>query len=607
VKPESSADFSDLSPRLTRLGLVALLVARLVFGLAYSVLIPLGEAPDEADHYAYAAYVAREGGLPVGPEMTQSKHPPLYHVLAANLVRFMDAEPDIGFLRANPDVGVTADAAAPNFFIHTRLEAFPWPNGAQAMHLGRWVSVLAGVVLTAATYALGRAVWPRWYAGPLAAAAFVAFLPEALFIGGAMSNDMLAAMWIALALWLGLRHGWWAALGAGLCMGLAFVTKASTAALWPVVGLAIVVGALGGRNHEDAKDHEDARSAKGAKTIRRRVTAVLGPAMLAGVTALIVAAPWLARNVRLYGDPLGWPLVLATIDQRTAPLALADYGWLARGWFVSFWGKFGGAGHIPLPSPFYWLWGMLLLAVGAGWAAVVLQKRSTPASHSAPAGWVVMLGTPLMTVLAMVSYSQTALGTDQGRLLFPALAVIGLWVAGGLAAWWPVRRLHWLPGALGLGMAIVALLALWAGIVRPFGPPPEPDAAIVAAATPVNARFGADLELMGLEWRDAPAAGAPHDLVLYWRALGAPDQDLRTALRLVDGSGNLLWEWKRSPGAGRFSTDRWPAGRVVEDVYRIPSELAVSGARMEVGARPFPEGPWLPVEGQDVLPLGALP
>jgi hypothetical protein len=182
----------DRADRATSV-LILLLLGRLLFGLAYTVLIPLGEAPDEADHYAYAAYIAREGRLPVGPEMTQGKHPPLYHLLAANFIRFMDAQPDTGFLRANPDVGVTPGALASNFFIHTRLEDFPWPNGAQAMHLGRLVSVLAGVVFTAATYALGCQIWPGWYAGPLAAAAFVAFCRGA-FHRWAMSNDMPRAM-----------------------------------------------------------------------------------------------------------------------------------------------------------------------------------------------------------------------------------------------------------------------------------------------------------------------------------------------------------------------------------------------------------------------------
>ena len=228
---------SDLSSNNAKTWLAFLLLARLVLGLAYGAMNPLGEAPDEADHYAYAAYIGREGHLPEGPAMTQAKHPPLYYVLAAGVAKAAGAEMDFTFLRSNPDVDVTSDSAAPNFFVHTRLEAWPWRDGALAMHMGRLVSVLAGVVLTAATYALGRAIWPSWYAGPLAAAAFVAFLPESLFIGGSMSNDLLAATWSTLALWLGLRaRGAKAVVLSGLATGLAFLTEASTVGLWPVVG-----------------------------------------------------------------------------------------------------------------------------------------------------------------------------------------------------------------------------------------------------------------------------------------------------------------------------------------------------------------------------------
>ena len=166
--------------------LAFLLLARLALGLAYSIAIPAGEAPDEADHLAYAAYIAREHRLPQGAEMTQAKHPPLYHALAAAVGG--RAGMDTSFLRANPDVGFTADAA-PNFFVHTTLEDWPWRDGPLAMHLARLVSVLAGVGLVAAVYALGVAVWPRRPDLALAAAAFVAFLPESLFIAAAMNND----------------------------------------------------------------------------------------------------------------------------------------------------------------------------------------------------------------------------------------------------------------------------------------------------------------------------------------------------------------------------------------------------------------------------------
>ena len=104
--------------------LVALLAARLILGFAYSALIPLGEAPDEADHYAYAAFIAREHRLPTGTMMTQAKHPPLYHVLAAALINAAGADADFAFLRSNPDAGV-----GPARPCQTSSSTLPWSAG----------------------------------------------------------------------------------------------------------------------------------------------------------------------------------------------------------------------------------------------------------------------------------------------------------------------------------------------------------------------------------------------------------------------------------------------------------------------------------------------
>ena len=101
--------------------------------------------------------------------------------------------------------------------------------------------------------------------------------------------------------------------------------------------------------------------------------------------------------------------------------------------------------------------------------------------------------------------------------------------------------------------------------------------------TGTSTRFG-PLELLGTAW-DQPASG---DLTLYWRAAEPAREDLRTALRLLDSEGNLLWEWKRSPGAGRFSTDRWPVGRMVADTYRPPPAALAQAASVQVGRAPLP-------------------
>ena len=497
---------------------------------------------------------------------------------------------DRSFLRANPDMGFGPDSQAGNFFVHTTVEDWPWQDGVLTMRMGRLLSIVAGPSLLLATYLLGRTVWPGRPELAFGAAAFAAFLPESLFVGGSMSNDMLAAMWSTLALWLALSaRSLTRALLAGVCLGLAFVTKASTGSLALIVGAVLLVNAWpAGR--------------LGAKSLRPGVLRV----MLAGAAAFLIALPWLLRNWQLYGDPFGWSVVLATIDRRQGPLAASDLAQLLKGWWLSFWGKFGGAGHIPLPQAFYLLWAVVGVLAVAGWV-VWLVRRRQPANlvrETSLAGWIVLLGAPLVTAAGIYSYSKTALGTDQGRLLFPALGPLALLVAGGLAAWVPQRltraaasrmgRRHG-PGGNPGALCRVDRSVLAAARTRPgAGRPGDLSRPLWAARAGRN----------GVEPAGVRTAG---NLTLYWRAAEPVGDDLRTALRLVDGQGNLLWEWKRSPGAGRFSTDRWPAGRDVADTYILPGDALSKAARVEVGLRPFPEGPWLPVDGLTTSRLLEIP
>ena len=597
---------SPVSPEAARNAwmLVALLALRLVLAVAFSLAIPPGEAPDEADHYAYAAYILEKGELPAGPEMTQGKHPPLYHILAAVAAKLAGGSPDRSFLRANPDMAFAPQSQATNFFIHTTAEDWPWREGVLTMAAGRFVSILAGLVLILATFLLGRAIWPARPELALAGAAFAAFLPESLFVGGAMSNDMLAAMWATLAMWLAVRRDRTAlnAVLAGICLGLAFVTKASTGSLAVIVAAVFLVSGW----------PQGTRRWPGLRALMPGLVRVA----LAGAAAFLLAAPWLWRNWRLYGDPFGWPMVLATIDQRQGPLGPAETMQLLSGWWLSFWGKFGGAGHIPLPAVLYVIWAVIGAAALAGWFLWLVKRapsqapgthaREVPGTWQVPGtftragGWIILLGAPLVTATGIYSYSKVALGTDQGRLLFPALGPLALLIAGGLSAWLPQRAAReaaarqtalW-TGLFAAGMALVAIASLVTGLVQPFAPPPEPQQERIAAAPAVNVAFG-PLELVAAAWDDP----APGQLTLYWRAAQETPDDLRTALRLFGTNGNLLWEWKRSPGAGRFSTDRWPEGRVVADTYLPPQEALAQAVRAEVGVRPFPEGPWVPMTG----------
>jgi hypothetical protein len=626
-----------------RLLLAVFLLGHFLLTGAYSVWNPLGEAPDEADHWAYIVYLAQERRLPEGPRVTQSKHPPLYHATAAAVASL--AEPAFDFLRANPDVSLwPVENWSPNFFVHTTPESWPWTGGSLAFHLARLWSVLLSTATVAATYALARTAFPARPGLALVIAGVLAFLPEPAFIGGSANNDNAAALLGALALWGALaiyqaggdwRAGWWTP----LALGLGLLAKVSTSALWPVVALAIVLGCA--RRMNAATERPGSWLSALAHSWRQWTRAGLW----VFVPALLIASPWLVRNWQLYGDPLGMELVRQTVDARTTPWGWADTAWLLQGWFVSFWGKFGGAGHIPMPGWVYALLALLSLASLLGlvrlvfWRSRVTAWRSEGSSasaghvlggdegsrlremlrfaqydsvaqdeaaqgHVAPDDrvvlWLLVLAC-LSVAVGIWRYSLIALGTDQGRLLFPALASIVTLFVVGLSAWVPPR---WQP--LGGGLLISLSLALGifgiAGVIRPaFAPPPAPTAAELAALDPLEPILVGELALIG--WR---LDGQP---VLYWRAEAAPAHDYRTILRITAEDGALVWEWRRSPGYGRWSTDHWPMGAVVRDAYTVvwPDWAGPGRYRVEIAVQRFGADPLLPMMAGEPVAAPAHP
>ncbi|MCC6453466.1 MAG: glycosyltransferase family 39 protein [Caldilineaceae bacterium] len=551
-----------------------LVLLHLLLATAYSVSNPLGEAPDEADHWAYVVYLARERRLPEGPRVTQSKHPPFYHATAAAVASL--ATPRFDFLRANPDVAIDpGPTQSSNFFIHTTLESWPWQEGVCAFHLARLWSVLLSSATVAAVYGLGRSALPHRPGVALLAAGLAATLPEFAFIGGAVNNDNAAALFGTLILWGGFaiyqaqgqwRAGWWTP----LALGFGLLSKVSILSLWPIVALCILLGAARQR------DGETDTWQRGWQSLWRNWPRWLLGGLIIFLPALALAAPWLLRNWRLYGDPSGMALVQQTIDLRTTSWTWADSGWLLRGWFLSFWGKFGAVGHLAYPGWVYWLFAGVS-AIGLG--GLVYTWGRARREHIA----LYLLALALLAVaLAMWRYSLLALGTDQGRLLFPAIGPLLLLLSLGLASLPLGKARRWLGAAFLVGLTLLTLYGLF-GVIQPaFAPPPPPPPNELAQANPAEASiyFG-ELTLSGWTLEDNP--------ILYWHSPEQPMVDWRTDLRVTAEDGTLVWEWRRSPGYGRFSSDHWSAGTRVRDEYVIgwPDWAGPGRYRVEVTLYPF--------------------
>lgn len=566
-----------------------ILVIYLALAVGYALVQPLGEAPDEADHYAYARHLALERALPVGPTVTQGKHPPLYHGLVALLAGWTGM--DFDFLRSNPDAFPPGPDKPPNFFVHTTLEDFPWRDGALAMRIGRFLSVLLGAVTLWATWRLAAEVFPERPAVAALSAGFLAGLPGFLYIAGAMNNDNAAGALGSLALFLmarGVRQGFspGRATALGLVFGLGLLAKVGTLALWPLAALAVAgdfwARGTGFRRGEEAP---------------LRPYTVATHLALAWGLGLLIAAPWLVRNHLLYGDPFGWALVRATVDQRTAPLGPADWVWLARGVFGYFWGRFGAIGQVRLPA---WVYRAALGFTLFVLAGIVLALRRRPPADRAQVVGLLLIGlAPVLSWVGLVQYSTIALGTDQARLLWPAVAAIAVGFGLGLWGWFErlpssLRRVA-APGFIGL-MALYGLAALALVLWPAFAPPPPPTFPAVAALQP-QIVFGGRLALMRTELPETPlAVGEPLPLQLTWQALKPLDEDLRVVVRLVHQDGWPAAEWDHSPAQGRYPTDRWRPGEPVSDPYRLTPNPAAAGTfTVLVGVRPF-RGDWLPVE-----------
>ncbi|MCX7707507.1 MAG: glycosyltransferase family 39 protein, partial [Anaerolineae bacterium] len=401
----------------------------------------------------------------------------------------------------------------------------------------RLVSVLLGAGIVVLAYAIGRRVWPFNSTPALAAAAFVAFLPQHLATVSQVGNDVLAELLLASALYvlccrmqegrLQIAEGRLqkrggerrtaegqieqrisseifnlkSSIALGFLLGLILITKTTA-----YIALPLAAGVL---------LWQWRRERAGLRAILAQGAAVFLPAAL-------IALPWYARNISIYG----WPDFLGlqrhdaiVVGQLRAAEFIAQNSWPAY-WqravewtFKSFWGVFGWMG-VWLDSRVYFA---LALLSGLAVAGLGLRIRdrglgigdgSRPAQRDcgsedgSNARRTILAVSALFTFLAYVWYNTQFL-QHQGRYLFTALIPIALAFAAGWDAAVRPGAGRWLAGGL---VILAAGLVVW-GVLAGAGLPKWPVAMTMAAAV---GAFLFDLALTALARRAAsghPAAG----------------------------------------------------------------------------------------------------
>jgi 4-amino-4-deoxy-L-arabinose transferase-like glycosyltransferase len=408
------------APKSRWFGLIALLSAAVGLLSVWSVAVPMYEAPDELQHWQYLRYVNEQRRLPyyqVGFEEANS--PPFYYLL---LAPFAVDTPE-------PPSAVVPDGAG-GFHFPAGAARFkdsrPGIEGYGPMRVVRLLTGLLSVFTVLFCYLAGREATGRATTG-LLSGGLVLLLPMFTFRGMNISNDAPLVMFCA-AFTYGcvrlVRRGWtWpSGITTVVFLAAAFLTKTSAIVLAPMFGLVVM-----------------SVSASWGQRLERLSAILLIPAL---------AAPWLWRNVVLYGDLLAsrqMYIAVPHLVHEKSMVAPYLYTQLPARALQSFVGEFGWMSLV-MPSWIYWVFAGLALATAAGlmrgWHARLFSRRL-----------VLVLAPALPLSAVFLYYINLRFDQPQGRYLFPALASMGVLAALGCEALPGWRRMH---GLVLLG----ALLAL---------------------------------------------------------------------------------------------------------------------------------------------------
>ncbi|HFC12388.1 MAG TPA: glycosyltransferase family 39 protein [Anaerolineae bacterium] len=546
-----------------------LLLGYLFVTVAYGVVNPLFEAPDEYFHYFTVQYIADNGKLPIAqtPETAvyieqEAAQPPLYYWLGSWLIRPIDTRQAKNDLWLNPRVQMGDASAATNInrVVHDRAaEAFPWTNYILAAHILRLFSTLFGLGTLLVLYATARKMWPDSPRLALFAVGLVAFLPQFNFLHSYVNNDVAIIFFASLALYLLVRV-WDSAeipprasqiMLLGLVVGLAMLSKTTGLLLFVyAVGFLGVYGLF--FKHSLAQ-------------ITRMVS-------LFGAMTLVVAGWLLWRNGSLYGD--------ITAANQFIAIAGGDKGFT----FVEILQQSGGIWRSliavfgwfnVLPSLWvYRLWGSVVVLALLATIAQLVQKRPRLLAVLL-AGWIAVVYAGMVVFMLRTPAAQ-------GRLLLPAIVPLVLPLAVGLDRWlgWLGSKIVW---GLG-GLPLVTLYCLF-GVIRPIYTP-HTVTTIPPEATPLNVELVDNLVLKAANlWITPYFAGDNVPIELYWQATAALDQPYEIVVELFGRDNTPIGKLQTYHGGGLYPNIYWPKDQIIDSKIgvRLNADIVVpTQARVNV-------------------------
>jgi hypothetical protein len=585
--------------------LVAILSVFVLLALAYSLILPLGEAADEIPHFALIRFIAERGRPPLTMKErwalgSKGDASPIYHTMVVVLTQHVSvsALPTLPDIRQNSQRFIPMDKFPDMRMFHTEDETWPFHDIALAWHLARLPSILLGVATVIAVYATVLTIYPDRRTFAAAAAGFVAFLPRFVTSSAVITDDNLVVPLVAFSIYCLIRVAQdnqrrriFVIMGA--LMGLAAAVKYHALVLLPEMTVVLAVLAWykrwGWRGW-----------------LCRWGWTVLAFLLASGwwFAFLLVRFNQVAELgwVRGLAAPLGDPVLSAglgrIVELQPGNATASQFTWAnwAADTLRTFWIGFGLADSIP--PAVYLVCSLFTLAAVMGlirYAWVQVKRYAFLPREEKRTAWrfdIAVLAfhfTVYLGVVAMRYLLRHTPDTAQGRHLYPALAAIAFFFVLGLSTLldWPRQAV---PGkhrdkplALSLGNAMLgfSILALPLFILPgyyPYLPIVTAEAKDVPISHRLDVGFAKGLNFAGYDLDASPAmAGEALPVTLYWQAKGTLDRDYLIELCLRDAAGRPVACHQGYPVDGRYPTRAWEAGYLIKDKVYLPTPACLLG------------------------------
>lgn len=366
---------------------VAIFTLAFIIRIAYAVVAPPFQAPDEYSHFNYVKSIHDLHQLPIQPnpaeepDVLEFHQPPLYYVLISPLF------PSTNLIEGRPLLPL------------------------------RFINILVSMLTILIVYYFASTVLPQ---NPFAVALIctvVALLPTYSYLSATIRNGVLATFF--------------ASLGFYLCAKVALNDEEQKEARWSwigvVAGLAILSKLTAIGFVASAAIFLLVTSPNLRTALRRTGWFSLG--------LLPTAGWWFIRNFLVYGHPL--KIVESGYDFVASPVTWAHQKYSVITLFKTFWAVFGRINEHYFPDIYRFYWWFVGFAVLGMIKYAIEKRRDLP--KELVGFFVVAIGVSLMSTL----YYAHSYNSDQGRYMFPVLIPIATFIVVGLNALVPRRHRRW--------------------------------------------------------------------------------------------------------------------------------------------------------------------